>query len=97
MPSYVNQAHNDWAQLIIEGGAMAGLLAIGLFAWGAKRIAAIAAHRALRADAIFWISIFAVVGAASLIDYPLRTPLFQLVSVWLLVALSRDARNMGAR
>jgi len=97
MPSYVNQAHNDWAQLIIEGGAMAGLLAIGLFAWGAKRIAAIAAHRALRADAIFWISIFAVVGAASLIDYPLRTPLFQLVSVWLLVALSRDARNIGAR
>ena len=97
MPSYVNQAHNDWAQLIIEGGAMAGLLAIGLLAWVTKRIAAIAAHRALRADAIFWISIFAVVGAASLIDYPLRTPLFQLVGVWLLVALSRDARNIGAR
>jgi len=97
MPSYVNQAHNDWTQLIIEGGAMAGLLAVGLFAWVAKQIAAIAAHRALRANAIFWMSIFAVVGAASLIDYPLRTPLFQLVSVWLLVALSRDARNIGAR
>ena len=97
MPSYLNQAHNDWAQLIIEGGVMAGLLVIGLFAWVAKQIVAIATHRPRRADAIFWISIFAVVGLASLIDYPLRTPLFQLVTVWLLVGLSRDARNIGVR
>lgn len=97
MPSYVNQAHNDWAQYTMEGGAFAGLLFIGLLVWFTKRVATIAAHRTLRVDAIFWVSIFAVVSAGSLIDYPLRTPLFQIITVWLLVALSRDARNVEAR
>lgn len=97
MPPYVNQAHNDWAQYLIEGGAPAGLLSIGLIVWFANRIAAIARQRALWVDTIFWASIFAVVGAASVIDYPLRTPIFQLVIIWLLVALSRDARNAMAR
>ena len=41
-------------------------------------------------------SVFVIVGAASFIDYPLRTPLFQLVAVWLLLALSRDIRDMKA-
>jgi len=97
MPSYVNQAHNDWAQFIIEGGILAGLLVSGLSVWFTKQIVAVAAHRALKGGAIFWMSIFAVISSASLIDYPLRTPLFQVVTVWLLVALSRDARSVEAR
>lgn len=96
MPSYVNQAHNDWAQFIIEGGVLAGLLLTGLLVWMARAIGAMSFDWARRGDAIFWMSIFAIVAAASLVDYPLRTPLFQLVAVWLLLALSRDVRDISA-
>ena len=96
MPSYVNQAHNDWAQFIIEGGVLAGLLLTGLLVWVVRAIGTMSLHRTRRVDAIFWMSIFAIVGAASLVDYPLRTPLFQLVTVWLLLALSRDLCDMNA-
>lgn len=96
MPSYVNQAHNDWAQFIIEGGFLAGLLLTGLFAWMIKAIGNILFHRTRTVDATFWMSIFAIIASASLVDYPLKTPLFQLATVWLLLALSRDARDMNA-
>ena len=97
MPSYVNQAHNDWAQFIIEGGVPAGLLLTGIIVWIVKAIGTMLFHRTRRADAIFWMSIFVIVATASLVDYPLRTPLFQLVAIWLLLALSRDARDIKAR
>ena len=96
MPSYVNQAHNDWAQFIIEGGVLAGLLLTGLFVWIVKTIGIMLFLRTRTVDAIFWMSICAIVGAASLVDYPLRTPLFQLAAVWLLLALSRDVRDISA-
>ncbi len=96
MPSYVNQAHNDWAQFIIEGGLLAGLLLTGLFAWMVKAIGTMLFHRTRTVDATFWMSIFAIIASASLVDYPLKTPLFQLATVWLLLALSRDARDMNA-
>jgi len=96
MPSYVNQAHNDWAQFIIERGVLAGLLLTGILVLMIKPIGAMLFHRPRRVDAIFWMSIFAIVAASSLVDYPLRTPLFQLTAVWLLLALSRDARDISA-
>jgi hypothetical protein len=96
MPSYVNQAHNDWAQFIVEGGALAGLLLTALVVWIVKAIKTMVFHRTQKVYAIFWMGIFAIVAAASLVDYPLRTPLFQLVAVWLLLALSRDARDISA-
>jgi heme/copper-type cytochrome/quinol oxidase subunit 4 len=96
MPRYINQAHNDWVQLLIEGGLLAVFLLFGLIAWVAKSIVALSSHRSGGAKAIFWVSVFAILGLASLIDYPLRTPAFQLVAVWLLVALSRDVRDTKA-
>lgn len=93
MPRYVNQAHNDWLQLIIEGGFLAGVFLVGLAAWVVKSIARIFHGRAAPVSGLFWISIFSIIGAASLVDYPLRTPIFQLVLIWLLLALSRDHRD----
>lgn len=96
MPQYINQAHNDWAQVVIEGGVVAGLLLVGLMLWMGRAIVAISLNRSTRVNALFWVSVFSIVGVASMVDYPLRTPLFQLVMVWLLVALSRDIRGKGA-
>ncbi|WP_226698672.1 O-antigen ligase family protein [Qipengyuania gaetbuli] len=93
MPQYVNQAHNDWLQFVIEGGVMAGALLAGLTVWLVKSILRIFRGRAGPFLGIFWISIFSIIGAASLVDYPLRTPIFQLVLIWLLLALSRDYRD----
>ena len=94
MPRYVNQAHSDWLQVVIEGGVMTGFLVVCLVGWVVTSVGAIAMHHMRRVDALFWTSLFTLIAAASFIDYPLRTPLFQLVSVWLLIALSRDARDI---
>lgn len=90
MPQYVNQAHNDWVQFIIEGGLLAGLLLLGLIVWIAKSITTVSRRESAHVETLFWVSIFSIVGVASVVDYPLRTPTFQLAMVWLLVALSRD-------
>jgi O-antigen ligase len=75
---YTNHAHNDAAELWLEGGWMAALLAVPLLAaflragWGAWRGGAddTRAARVLRQAA--WIAI-ALVLLHSLVDYPLRT------------------------
>ncbi len=96
MPLYVNQAHNDWAQFVIEGGVLACALVVVLLAWLGRNIGVTAIRSANGVNAVFYASLFVLVGVASVIDYPLRTPLFQLVTVWLLLALSRDARDKKA-
>lgn len=96
MPQYVNQAHNDWVQLVIEGGGIGAIILLGLIAWLVKSVVALTAFPAMRIHALFWLGIFTIISVASMVDYPLRTPIFQLVTVWLLVALSRDIRDAKA-
>ena len=96
MPAYVNQAHNDWAQFIIEGGAPAVAILVALLAWMGVACTKLLASQRSRRAGVFWISAFALIGFVSLIDYPLRTPTIQLVGVWLLLALSRDVSDLKA-
>lgn len=92
--AYLNQAHNDWAQLVIEGGAPALLLVLGLVVHVVKQLRPLVSGKdASPRDLILWLSVIAVICAASLVDYPLRTPVFQMVVVFLLVGLSLDARQ----
>lgn len=92
MPQYVNQAHNDWIQAVIEGGLPAGVLLLGILAWIAMQLRALSKRTDPVAGLlIFWFAIFGILGAASLVDYPLRTPIFQTVFVWLLLALALDS------
>lgn len=100
LSAYVNQAHNDWAQLVIEGGLPAALCTLGLVGWVIAAIIAIARRggRQARGAAIFWAAWLAIMMAASLVDYPLRTPTFQAVSIWLLLCLAKDrAQFAGPR
>lgn len=96
MPRYVNQAHNDWVQLLIEGGVVAGFLLSAVLMWLVVSISRMARVRSHRATALFWFGIFAILGGASLIDYPIRTPIFQVVGIWLLLALSRNCSDLKA-
>lgn len=96
MPRYINQAHNDWVQLLIEGGVVAAALLAAIVLWIARAVGILAGKVQTRSTSLFWFGIFAVIGSASLIDYPLRTPLFQVISVWLLLSLSSDCRGHRA-
>ncbi|MGB7373472.1 O-antigen ligase family protein [Pontixanthobacter sp.] len=87
-PEYVNQAHNDWAQFFIEGGVPAlSILVIGGIGFLRCLTGLGASNRQQLITQVFWIGCAAVVVFASLVDYPLRTPLFQFAITALLAAL----------
>jgi O-antigen ligase len=81
MPSYLNQAHNDWLQIVIEGGAPAVLLLLGFIAWLAHAVFRLARRdgKRLSADVIASAVIICAIGAFSILDYPLRTPALMTV------------------
>jgi O-antigen ligase len=94
LPAYVNHAHNDWLQLVIEGGLPSIVIFSGLLVWILRALASVGRGTPLRRERlIFWVACLAIVAAASLVDYPLRTPLFQAMGVWLLICLSWDRAN----
>lgn len=80
---FFNNAHNDLIELIITGGLPALALLAGFMAWLiARLVAAIRSGGAI--DAVTergWIglAVIALLLAASLFDYPLRTPLLSMV------------------
>ena len=93
-PAYLNQAHNDWAQWIIEGGLPAVLILVALLRWLVvtfRQLYATSAQPAVMC--LFYITVFAMIAVASVFDYPLRTPIVQVVAVWLLITLAREARQ----
>jgi O-antigen ligase len=93
-PRYVNHAHDDWIELIIEGGTPAALLLLAGLAWLARSVSVLA----LRGGgnllaAVYWAAVIILIGFGSLVDYPLRTPLFAVVAVWLAAMLGNEARD----
>lgn len=90
-PAYVNHAHNDLIELLINGGVPALLLLVGLLLWWGRR--SFAAFRpspafSLRTSlARLGSVIILMLLLASLVDYPLRTPLlsafFAIAAGWL--------------
>jgi O-antigen ligase len=94
LPLYVNHAHNDWAQIVIEGGMPATLLLAAFLLWMATAIRAAGESSDARGKTyVFWGACFLIIAAASLVDYPLRTPIFEASLIWLLICLAQE----GAR
>lgn len=91
--TYLNQAHNDVLQIVVEGGLPAILLLLAGLGWFAY-----ASVRAWRSrDAILarlGSCILALVIAASVIDYPARTPFIMMLTIlgacWLGEAPNRN-------
>jgi len=90
--AYLNQAHNDWLQLPIEGGLPAVLIFVAGVVWIAFQL--IAAWRSrptpLRvevAENVILAAAFAVLIAGSAVDYPLRTPSIAMTAAFLIVIL----------
>jgi hypothetical protein len=92
---YFNQAHNDWLQILIEGGAPIALMAIAGIAWYVTNVFKLFLATSKDASHLFfWFGIMAVIAFASSVDYPLRTPLFSAVTVWLLAFLITSRHNL---
>ncbi len=93
MPFYINQAHNDWLQLLIEGGLPAVLMLAALIAWVAGRLVVLYRNSSsTSAQIILYSAAIGVIAGSSLVDYALRTPSFQAICVWLLLSLAQDGK-----
>ena len=92
---YLNQAHNDWAQFVIEGGLPGLFLLILLVAWLGWRFIEVWISPAGSARDLALVSLFAlaVLGLASFVDYPLRTPAMGVFAIALAVMVERWAQG----
>ena len=88
-PNYLNHAHNDWLELPVELGVPGVLVLLGFLT-----LAAGYAMRLLRSPVrLGWGTRFAVLAppailaAASIVDYPLRTPSLAMVALLWLAAM----------
>lgn len=93
-PNYLNQAHNDWLQLPIEGGLPAMLIAAVAIIWIAQRLVSLILSRGRSGEtafteALFLALAFLFLAFGSAVDYPLRTPSIALVAALLVVLLIR--------
>ena len=81
--AYFNHAHNDWIQIVIEGGIAAGLILTAAIVAVALRGKAVLAHSANPEidTRLNWLGlcIIALVALHSFFDYPLRTPSLMLL------------------
>lgn len=92
--AYLNHAHNDWFELVIEGGVPAVLVylcgVVWIFVqlrrtWRARPLPA----RGEMAETMMIAASFGVLLAGSGVDYPLRTPSIMMVAAFLIVILAR--------
>lgn len=94
-PYYLNHAHNDWLEVVIEYGVPGALLvgALILFAVrGAARACSVAGLAAFARLAMIAPILFFTL--ASIVDYPLRVPLIQVFLACWLVGLNARPRSL---
>lgn len=94
---YMNQAHNDPVQLLIEGGLTAAAIIVGGVFWLGRSGWRVWQSRgdAGQPAAVFYCGSIVLWLAASLVDYPLRTPIGAMLVAALtaqLCILSNQAR-----
>lgn len=93
-PKYLNRAHNDWLEIVLEGGLAGAALMIAALWWFLVRT-----YRVWRAEGRLVLprlgSAFLVLTLiASAFDYPARTPL--IMAIIAIAAVWLSARDQGA-
>jgi O-antigen ligase len=89
-PAYLNHAHNDLLELVITGGLPAAAVALLFLIWAGRqtmRLRRSTMNSSRERYAFLAIAMIVLALLASLVDYPLRTPihamLFAFSSGWL--------------
>jgi hypothetical protein len=96
---YLNQAHNEPAQLAIEGGAPALILLLLFLIWWVRATFRSASSRGSvtrRALGMAMAAVTLILMLSSLVDYPLRTPLLSGLFAIACVELVRSKRRVEA-
>lgn len=99
-PNYVNNAHDDWLQWVIEGGLPAILIALAFVGWLARTCLGYWQQRdaqPIRTRTVAMaLSALLLLILASVFDYPLRVPSMMMYAV-LLIALIADPPEPKAK
>ena len=81
--SYLNQAHNDWMQIVIEGGLPALAIVVLLIGWLAVKTFSLlrASHLPTIHRMRSWLALSAlsIILLSSAVDYPLRVPVMAMI------------------
>lgn len=85
-PSYLNHAHNDLLQIVLEGGLPGLIILTGSLAWLAAACLRLWRHRTSSSVVVHGraasVSLLVIVVASAL-DYPLRTPMMMAIAAGL--------------
>ena len=77
---YLNHAHNDFLEFLLEGGAAAACLLLIALIWIARKARA-AFSDVGASDARLGLIVLGLIALASVVDYPMRTPLMMAITV----------------
>ncbi len=87
-PTYLNQAHNDWLQYPIEGGAVAIVIGVASMTWATWQLIKLAQKWSIshytKYIALMTVTVMLIFLAGSVGDYPLRSP--SLITIFALMA-----------
>lgn len=82
-PTYFNQAHNDLLGVVLDAGLAGGVVLAAAFMWWAWR--SLGAWRSKPSNAVRLAragsAMLLLLGVASLVDYPVRTPIMMATAV----------------
>jgi O-antigen ligase len=98
-PSYVNRAHNDYLELLLEGGALS-LLVLSCFAiFLLVRVGSMILARQEPRRSLGWCVAFSwlLLGLHSTVDYPLRNQLIMVIAALLLGLTAKTPRSERSR
>lgn len=88
-PNYLNHAHNDWLELPVELGVPGVIVLVWFIALAllyASRL--FRSRRVTKGEGVAILTVPAIFAAASLVDYPLRTPSLAVVALLWLAAMA---------
>jgi O-antigen ligase len=97
---YLNHAHDDWVELVITGGLPAVAIALVFLAWTLRRFFALKTARPESSRTGFAYLAVGMIGlatVASIVDYPLRTPIHALLLAFAAAWLAASAQEKRAR
>jgi O-antigen ligase len=103
MQTYVNHAHNDWLEMLLEGGAPAAIIALAFLVWFALRSSKLwrapsedIAVTDLLLPRAATITILLIL-LFSLVEYPLRTTTISVLFAWCVALLTTPVRSTYSR
>lgn len=102
-PSYFNRAHNDWLEIVLDGGLAAALLLAAVLVWFVRRSLAVWRRHEKIASPLPQVgsAIILLVLIASVVDYPARTPMVMAIlavaTAWLATDKLAGMKPKGGR